>query len=450
MKKKLHFIILFWALFFIELYGQKYHPWCYRTQDEYGKYMSRTVHKLTNSTVNKPQIVNIIIYGETLSKQNWTIILEDSLSARYPSADVRLINKSIEGFSLENLRKTLNFDIFPEYPDLVIFHANGPAFHYEKIIRMIRSRSSTEMLVWNDPFMGEDQWSDTMSFHLIPRFCEENKVEFANIRTSWSDYLKKHNLSSGSLLNQGNQQLNKKGNELLATLLLGYFKPVDLPDKNPYSLTDTLNLRFQEDVNRMDYYFEGNAVEVIMQDSIPEDQRFRILINGYPPSTFQDGYFHSRPNHDKKINWPWETGTIYHLENHNELEEENWVLKLTSRDDSLNRFTFDLHGSVSGFDGAGTNKMTFVSNSGKIVIQPQDWFIKQAWDRTGIDIQPGYTIEWETYTHANDYITSDFQGKKAWLVQGLRNGKHLLQIISFGNYPVPIKKIIIHKPYLNE
>lgn len=430
------------------MYGQDYHPLCYRTLDEYGKFISRTISKLEESSLKKPQKVNIIVYGQSLSKQNWWLILKDSLKARFPSAELNIINRSIGGFSSQKLWKTTNFDILPFYPDLVIFHVFGSHIHYKKILRMIRSRTSAEMLIWNDPFTGENSWSDTMSYNLIPRFCEDYKLEFANIRTSWKEYLEKNNISSEALLKKDHSHLNKQGNEILAGMLLRFFNPVDALDKDPYSLTDTLDLNFQEDINRMDYNFEGNAVEVMIDDSIPENQKFRILIDGLPPSEFQGGYYHTRPNNDAEKDWPWETGAVYHLENYNELEEEHWTLKLTDRDDSLNWFSFDLHGSISGFDGAGTSRMPFISNSGKIVIQPEDWFLKQAWEHTGIEIKPPYQIKWKTYSRATDVITADFRGKKMWLVQGLTNGNHLLQIVSFGDYPIPVKKIIIHKPYL--
>jgi hypothetical protein len=361
-----------------------------------------------------------------------------------------MINRSIGGFSSQKLWKTTNFDILPFYPDLVIFHVYGSHTDYRKILKMIRSRTSAEMLVWNDPFTGENSWSDTMSYHLIPQFCEDYKVEFANIRTPWKSHLEENNISHHVYLKEDHSHLNTKGNELLAGMLLRYFNPVYCPDKNPYSLTDTLDLQFQIDVNRMDFTFEGNAVEIILRDSIAGKQKYRILIDGFRPSDFQGGYYHTRPNKDTTKDWPWETGAVYHLENFNELGEEQWVLKLSDRDNSLEWFSYELHGSISGFDGAGTSRMPFVSNSGKIVIQPEDWFLKQAWERTGIEIKPGYQIKWTTYNRATDFITSEFRGKKIWLVQGLKNKKHLLQIVSFGKYPIPIKQIIIHKPYLKD
>mgnify|MGYP006281743311 CR=1 FL=1 len=448
MKKSLYILFLICSL--SGIYGQDHHPWCERPQNEFGKYISRTINKLEKSSFKKPQKVNIIVYGQSLSKQSWWLILKDSLEARYPSADLNMINRSIGGFSSQKLWKTTNFDILPSYPDLVIFHVFGSHVHYKKILKMIRSRTSAEMLVWNDPYTGENSWLDTMSYHLIPKFCKDYKLEFANIRTPWIKHLETKNLPPAALLKEDHSHLNPTGNELLSKMLLMFFNPVDYPDKDPYSLTDTLDLRFEEEVNRMDFTLEGNAVEIILRDSIPGKQKFRVLIDGLPPSEFQGGYYHTRPNKDTTKDWPWETGALYHLENHNELENEHWVLKLTSRDDSLDWFSYELHGSISGFDGAGTSRMPFISNSGKIVIQPEDWFLKKAWERTGIEIEPGYQVKWETYTQATDFITSDLRGEKIWLAQGLTNGRHLLQIVAFGDYPIPIKKIIIHKPYVKE
>ncbi|MFW5820199.1 MAG: SGNH/GDSL hydrolase family protein [Bacteroidota bacterium] len=445
----LKFIYIFFLSLSIEgLIAQDFHPWCYRPENEYGKYISRTLTKLEKSSYSDPQDVNIIVYGQSLSKQNWWEILKDSLSRRYPSVNLNMINRSIGGFPSQKLWKTTNFDILPEYPDLVIFHVFGSHTHYEKILKMIRSRTSSEVLVWNDPYTKENRWSDTMSYYLIPEYCENFKLEFANIRSAWKSYFESEETKPEEFTRKDGSHLNEKGNGLLARMLLQYFNYDPGFGKDPFHLSDTLDLNFKKDINRMDLEFTGNAIQIILEDSIPENQKFRILVNGLPPGSFPEGYYNTRPNDYPEKDWPWETGAVYHLENISEPENEIWNIRLIDRDDSLNRFSFELHGSVSGFDGAGSSRLPFVSNSGKIVIQPEDWFIKQAWLHSGIQIQKGYEVHWKTYTKATDFIIPLMSGEKSWIIQGLKNGEHLLQIVAFGDYPLPIKKIIIHKPYL--
>ena len=60
----------------------------------------------------------------------------------------------------------------------------------------------------------------------------------------------------------------------------------------------------------------------------------------------------------------------------------------------MKRFHFKISGSLTGFDGNGISDEKFVSNSGKVIIEPEDWFVKQAWDKFRVDFRPGYTISW--------------------------------------------------------
>ncbi len=444
------YIILYLLFCLNGLKGQDKHPWCSRPENTYGKYISRTLAKLEKSTYNSPEEINIIVYGQSFSKQIWWTVLKDSLSARYPSAKLNMVNKSIRDFSSQKLWKTLDFDITPFYPDLVIFNASGSHSAYEKILKTIRSRTSAEMLVWNTPYTKENSWSDTISYHIIPGLCEKYKLEFVNVRALCEEYPESTNPDPSLLLKKEGAQLNEKANYLLSGIMLKHFKFNPSFREDPYTLTDTLNLQFREGVNRMDLEFRGTAVEVIINDSIPVNQKFRVLVDGLPPAKFQGSYFNTRPNEDLEKDWPWETGAVYHLENHAKLENEDWTVEITHCDDSLKWFSFVLHSSVSGFEGTGTSRMTFVSNSGKVVIEPDDWFIREAMEHSGLIVKPGFRISWKSYTRANDFIYPDMSGQKVWMIQGLHNKNHLLQIISFGDYPLPIKKLIIHRPFLTE
>ena len=202
--------------------------------------MTRTLSLLADSKPGRPYDVNIIVYGQSISKQEWWTFLEEKLKEKYPFARIHMVNKSVGGFSSQKLWKTTVYDILPFYPDLVIFHVFGSHTDYEKILQMIRSRTSAEMLVWNDPWEGPNAWSDTMSYHLIPSFCEKYKLEFANIRTDWFNYLHDQGMNSKELTIDGTH-LNEAGNRLLAGMLIRYFKYDPAREADPCTLSIPLS-----------------------------------------------------------------------------------------------------------------------------------------------------------------------------------------------------------------
>ncbi|HYW95741.1 MAG TPA: SGNH/GDSL hydrolase family protein, partial [Bacteroidales bacterium] len=261
--KKFIYTILFLMLP-LRASSQEYHPWCYRDSTDYGENMTRTLSLLGKSTANQPYDVNILVYGQSVSKQKWWLFLEENLKAKFPYARIHMVNKSVGGFASQKLWKTTIFDVLPFYPDLVIFHVFGSHIDYEKILQMIRSKTTAEMLVWNDPWAGPDTWADTMSYHLIPAFCERYKLEFANIRTKWIEYLGEHNLQGRELRHDG-VHLNDEGNRLLAAMLMPYFNydPGRTPD--PYHLVDTIVPAKPVQPGSLGLHFTGNRVDLYLE-----------------------------------------------------------------------------------------------------------------------------------------------------------------------------------------
>ena len=87
-----------------------------------GRYIQRTMHLLATSTPQHRNTVKILVYGQSISVQDWWLEVKRDLTARFPNANLIMENKSIGGFSSSLLVKTTEMDVSPFYPDLVLFH----------------------------------------------------------------------------------------------------------------------------------------------------------------------------------------------------------------------------------------------------------------------------------------------------------------------------------------
>jgi hypothetical protein len=89
--------------------AQDYHPLCYRDSLEYGSNITRTLSLLGSSVSSRQNQVNIIVYGQSVSKQEWWLFLKEKLENAFPWAKINMINKSVGGFSSQKLPLTIYF-----------------------------------------------------------------------------------------------------------------------------------------------------------------------------------------------------------------------------------------------------------------------------------------------------------------------------------------------------
>ncbi|HYW95807.1 MAG TPA: hypothetical protein VE870_09480, partial [Bacteroidales bacterium] len=237
------------------------------------------------------------------------------------------------------------------------------------------------------------------------------------------------------------------GNRLLATMLLPYFNynPARMPD--PYHLVDTIVPAEPVQTGSLGLHFTGNRVDLCLEPFTDDTVKARILLDNYPPSSIGDIFSITRPNADSTKDWPWQTGAVIHTSNITPLTPERWTVRMTETGDSLEWFRFKIYGSITGYDGNGISTKKFISNSGKVIIEPEDWFVKQAWDMFKADFQPGYTITWNVRGTFHDYIDNS-ESREYTLIQGISNGSHYLQIMPYHHKRIPVEKIIVYKPFL--
>ena len=177
---------------------------------------------LHNSTPEKRNDVRILVYGQSISEQEWWLEVKRAVGERFPDANLIMENKAIGGFSTQYLFKTVEMDVSSFYPDLVLLHIYGGIKDYETVLSTIRSRTTAEVAIMTDHYIGENSWSDSMSYFLLPSLADKYKCDLINIRDPWKRYLKDNNLEPAALLSDG-IHLNDFGNFLMAELVKPLF-----------------------------------------------------------------------------------------------------------------------------------------------------------------------------------------------------------------------------------
>ncbi|MFO7957972.1 MAG: SGNH/GDSL hydrolase family protein [Candidatus Brocadiia bacterium] len=430
---------------------------------EYGKHFQRSMTLMATSTPEDRNTVRILYYGQSIMGQNWSEMVDEYLREKYPHTDFVTKNLAIGGFSSPRLVRTMHYDVFPFYPDLLVFHVYGAHDKYEEIIREVRRRTTAEIIMqsdhankWPDPKVeGDDwwqeqtQWGDKMNYFLLPRIAEKYGCAFQPQRWEWVDYLKNNDLEPPALLRDG-VHLNEHGRWLMAELLKRFL--VYLPDEptdewEDLVTTDVVGEDLKWDGNRLRLEFEGNRVVALAAPG--PRATAEVLIDGKKPSEFPECYTFTRPSGTPHIGWPsirkitWQTPPAI----------EQWTATCTGFNDAADEFEFTVEGSVTGPDGSGVSTERFVSDSGRIVIEPEDWVF--AYDRkvSGKEPPEQHVVRWRVEPMFVDEYTPPQVEDTAKeyptvLASDLPNTRHVLELVATGEEKPAIEAIRVHTPPL--
>ncbi|HEX8545814.1 MAG TPA: T9SS type A sorting domain-containing protein, partial [Cytophagaceae bacterium] len=432
---------------------------------DFGKNISRTMNLLESSTAAKKNTVKILVYGQSISEQNWWLAVKSDLTSRYPNANIIMENRAIGGFAAQLLIKPMYFDVMPFYPDLILFHVYGSQFSYDTIVSEIRKLTTAEIgLQTNHGVPGPDSstahWDDFMSYIVMPKAAAKYKLEMMDIRTPWGHYVTDNNITADKLTIDG-LHLNDHGNFLMSRLINRRLHYNSKYPADPYRLVHTYPVGKDSPVNfstgELTLPFRGNKVDLISAPSTGPLDSAAILIDNKKPSQFPGCYAFTRPNGIPH------GGSINKITSQNILLLEDWTITINSITCSAAacRFSFSLKGSKTGDDGSGTvgydqsgkaTSSTFVSNSKRIVIRPEDWYIRQP-TIAGVKIEKGFTVKWSVIPLYKDYyvfpatISDPSIENVTVAAQGIENKDHVLKIVPLGNKNVPIQAIRIYTPY---
>lgn len=442
-----------------------------RDESNFGRRIRRTMTLLSTSTSVHHNTVKIMFYGQSITRQEWSGILSKYLKEAFPHADMIIENRAVSGFASDMLKRVVESDLLTFYPDLIILQDYGGEDNYEYILAAIRRLTAAEVMLQTDHVHITSeagfQWHEQHCSEWLPKMADKYGFELIDIRNPWKQYLKDNDLKTEDLL-RDDVHLNAQGNFLMAELIKPYFRYHEGdPDAGFRDSVKTYVVG--KDVfwnnGKLILEFDGNRVDAVVFSS-PEtacrsgsraasSPNAEVRIDGKRPSKFPECYTISRPNQMPGKDWPWTSGAIVCITWNNPLVSEEWSLKITETSESLDSFGFEVSGSVTSFDGRGKSTEKFVSDSGRVVIAPEDWFMKKVRDvRKDFSVPAGFVMKWnvlplftDLYTcpkldgTAHEFITN--------LACGLSDSRHILELTANGYDQIPISEIRVYKPALH-
>jgi len=432
---------------------------------DFGAGIQRTMTLLATSTPAHRNRVRILFYGQSITKQEWWEDVAADLRRRFPYADLEIANVALGGFDSPRLVRTYEHDVFPFYPDLVIFHDYGDEENYERIIAGIRQNTTAEILLqtdhvtWLPPESGEPDskamkaklWHDRHGSEWLPQLARKYGCEVVDVRTAWAKYLKENRLKPEALLTDG-VHLNAHGNFLMAELVKMHVRQNErAPETGWRDLVKTYvvgrDLEWKDGTLQLE--FDGNRVEALTTTGgwARNYTRADVLIDGKRPSEFPELYAITRASDTFAVDWP---GAI-RISAEKPLLIEDWTAKILGTDDAATKLRFTVSGSRTGPDGEGVSTERFVSKSGRVVIEPGDWHAARAREYSKKAMPPNFEFHWSVVPLFTDVyepprINDTTREYATILAQGLANGRHRLEMRSTTAVLPQIEAIRVYRP----
>ncbi len=378
--------------------------------------------------------LRVLVYGQSISQQNWWNAVRTFLEKTYPETRIVMENRAIGGFSTDRLKRMVENDVLPFYPDLILLHDYGNEPDYETLIRAIQRRTTAEIAVQTDHVaVGQNEaWHDRHNTTWLPNLCRQYGLALLDVRTAWKTYLRENNLPATALLSD-NVHLNEHGNFLMAGLVNQYLTKLPANNLAP-ARVQRLNLNeFVVYRNRFRVPVTGNRVELHWAPSVQTTHSLRVTLDGKKPSEWPGSYYHTRPATRPDGYFLRNIGQVFTLHlgapPGGAPQEEDWTLLVTALDSVKQRVEFSLRGSRTGDDGAGRSDQPFTSRSNRIGIAPDGWFFRKtprdfaafSW------LKPGDSLHWQVRKMGLD-VATPAAGAAVTVVQGVPNGPHTLEL----------------------
>lgn len=438
-----------------------------------GANIQRTMRLLATSTPQKRNRVRILFYGQSVTRNPWWQDVAEHLRNTYPHADLEITNLAIGGYSAPVLIHTAEFDLYPHYPDLLIFHVYGgvEGGEQEKIIEKVRRTTTSEVLLWtshfrwprdlprdgdpNDPAARKLAEADETRTAMIRNITRRYGCELAEVRERMRKHLEDNGLFPKDTLGDSVHP-NRLGNFLIGELIkpsLRYdpkFPNDSWKDMVRDVPLDDPSVRRGAD-GSLEVTFDGNRIDVVAASPGGGVRgTARVQIDDRPPSEFPELYYHARPS-----NAPHDgvRPAINGIGHETPLILEKWTARILECSPEENVLRYEVIGSKTGPDGEGDHLTRFVSNSGRVVIEPRMWMVCWAVKYRKKPLPDDFEVRWEVKPLFNDVYRApqaDDPAKESavTLAQGLTNGKHTLRLIPNDDGPIAVKMFRVYRPPL--
>jgi len=419
-------------------------PQDYGPTNTYGAGVQRSLRLMASSSPEQKKTVRVLFYGQSITEQYWSVMVGDQLRAWFPNANLIITNLAIS-YTSDLLWKTAETDIYPFYPDLMIFHDFGSIGRYEDIIARTRLRTTADLVLQTDlPVVPGDLVEPTdphdpagltgaawHNYYALPDVALRYGAELCDLRTYWKQYLARYGYAPLDLL-RDHVHPNKHGDYVMAQLTQSCLRVDEsFPDAEwRGAVADFVVGRDVHWTNgALSLPFVGNRVEAVLAGEAGAPVQVRI--DGQPPSAIPELAAFARTDFYPGTRWLG----ITRITSRRPVIAEDWTL--TVRDSITNdwppRLSFSLEGSKTGPDGEGWSTNLFVSNSGRVVIDPDGWLMLfWAFLRPLPKLPEGHQIRWRSFIQGIDEFTPEIENPGlepvVTLAHGLANGSHVLTL----------------------
>ena len=386
--------------------------------------------------------IRVLIYGQSITVLPWTMRVVDSVRAEHPGRQWIVQNRCIPGAPSQDLLHTSEADVFPFNPDLVIFQGYGDQNAYRSLVASIRARTTSDILLINNHYVYWDSVTNSdigdWDGRILPEIALSNGACMADIRTPWREYLLQSGLPYSALLSDGVHP-NEAGQFLMQDLVSRYVSGPSLaPTPDPYDCGRARRLIIPDasaSSGEWRIRFDGTRVAGRVRNGTA-----RVIIDGISPSQRIGGGVHGRASP-----WPdgWWWPCLLRIRTEAPLGPEHWKLRIDATNGPKS-FQFSLTGSVTGADGNGSTSTEFHSNSGRVVILPEDWW----WDLLFGSLTPGTVLTWDSTSTGTDTVTGRTNASGSnWvdLVSNLSPGTHELVIQQKPGAPA-LDELVVYNP----
>lgn len=418
-----------------------------------GNGIQRTMTLLETSTPERRNTVTILLYGQSITAGQWGARLEEHLRQKYPHANLIYLRRPLSGYSTERLVKTAEFDLYPVYADLVLFHDYGNNEDYETMIRKLRNQTTSEILIQADHFRRSEKvidesdpatigstkqrWAAQRNNDFLPGLAKRYGCGFDDRRRLWADYLNEHQLDPGALV-KDDVHPNDHGTYVMTELVKAYLTRRENVTIDPmncgYVTTFLAGEDFQPSNGRIDLECFGNRIDVVFNDETTGTCDAEI--DGHRPLSDPDMLYHGR-NRVKWRNTPIPPGPwppALRVRSEKPLVQEDWTLQAAKVPGDSDAYTFTLQGSVTGDDGGGRTDRDFVSDSGRVAIAADDWEIHFAIValRRLKALPERFQLNWSVERQASDHLVPPPAeagiGRTITVAQRIADGPHQLSL----------------------
>lgn len=367
--------------------------------------------------------VKVVFYGQSITKQAWSMQLQERLRSRFPQVRFEFQNLAVGGHTAGMLVRLVEADVLPLNPDLVIFHVYGDSTNYEKIIRILRTGSAADVVIATNHLVNDTEvteearrarlfesglirkalsviglvgrdstfqgWWNSL---FLPRLARQYGLELVDVRLAWKQELASTGREARYYLSD-QVHLNTQGEDLMARIFVSSF------DRMQH--TQTQRPRVDEKAWRTTVKVpvtEEHACTptplgkgYLVQIAGASQGDVTVRVNGKNPETDPHTFWTTRVSHVSGSEWP---GLLHVHPLGADVRPDEWSVRILEKTASGNRF--QVYSRQFGDEGSGDSGQEFTARSGRIRLKPEDWNLEYA-----LAVFPGArventTLEWST------------------------------------------------------